>query len=394
MDLGSKEIWVGILLLLVVLIIIDGRRRLRARKYDRIHSTRRKQPIFDDDDPSFDPLRSEFPSGGARVVKQRDQGEVEELTQIIREVAEAKKPKLSVPLRTRPEQTALQFEEPTPVLMEPVIEPPADAAEDPAARENSSDHLPQQMTDDYAEDIDEDMAESREFGVEPESEIAPEVEHKAAPEAEPASRPAVKPTPEFVLEPFTPKATPARPARPEPKYEPKPAWAEVKGEFKQEPKQEFKSAEKPRAGKPNPDDVQVIVLHLMSRDDRIAGNTLLEAAVEQGFRYGAMKIFHYHAEEDGTGPIMFSMANSVNPGIFDLATMDSFSTPGVSFFMTLDENQDPLRAFDTMIEVVNAMANSLDGQIQDETRSSLTKQTVEHYRQRVKETLRKQQTRK
>ncbi|MFY9334028.1 MAG: cell division protein ZipA C-terminal FtsZ-binding domain-containing protein, partial [Porticoccaceae bacterium] len=75
----------------------------------------------------------------------------------------------------------------------------------------------------------------------------------------------------------------------------------------------------------------------------------------------------------------------VNPGTFDLKTIDQMTTPGVTFFMALDDLDDPAGALDIMIECVDSMAADLEAFILDETRSSMTRQTLDHYRQRARD---------
>ena len=129
----------------------------------------------------------------------------------------------------------------------------------------------------------------------------------------------------------------------------------------------------------------VLVMHLMAnKGEMLKGEDLLAVSVEVGLRYGAMKIFHRHISDDGSGPVLFSMANLVNPGTFDLNTMSKITTPGVTLFMALDDLDDPSGAFEIMIEAINEMAEKLPLNVMDESRSSMTLQTIDHYRQRAK----------
>ena len=81
---------------------------------------------------------------------------------------------------------------------------------------------------------------------------------------------------------------------------------------------------------------EVLVLHVKAVDDySFHGADLLQQVLENGLRYGAMDIFHYHSDEDGEGPVIFSMANMLKPGIFNLKTINDFTTVGVTFFLTL-----------------------------------------------------------
>ncbi|MBX2809404.1 MAG: cell division protein ZipA [Cellvibrionaceae bacterium] len=141
---------------------------------------------------------------------------------------------------------------------------------------------------------------------------------------------------------------------------------------------------------------EVLVIHLRARDDELyKGEELLTLILDNGLRFGAMDIFHYHAEADGEGPIVFSMANMVKPGSFDLHSFEQFTTVGLSFFMTLPlVNGQHLAAFEQMLAIANAMAAALGGELKDEQRSVLTGQTIEHYRERIRDFSRRQQLEK
>jgi len=146
------------------------------------------------------------------------------------------------------------------------------------------------------------------------------------------------------------------------------------------------SSPKPKREKTQVAQQQILVMHLMAaKGEAISGQQLQEAALSVGLRFGELKIFQRHLHEDGSGEVLFSMANLVNPGTFDLKTIDQITTPGVTLFMALDDIDDPVSAFDIMIESVDTMAAALGLSVLDETRSSMTRQTIDHYRQRARD---------
>ena len=140
------------------------------------------------------------------------------------------------------------------------------------------------------------------------------------------------------------------------------------------------------AEKPNTQPEEALVIHLMaSKGEKVAGQQLLDAVLSAGLRYGAMKIFHRHLSDDGSGPVLFSMANLVNPGTFDLNTMSDLEVPGVTLFMALDDIEDPVDALNIMIEAVDSIVGDLKLNVMDESRSSMTRNTIDHYRQRARD---------
>lgn len=149
--------------------------------------------------------------------------------------------------------------------------------------------------------------------------------------------------------------------------------------------------QEPKASKPSAVTEEVLVINIMSSgDERFQGEALLDVILECGMRFGDMQIFHRHLDEDGDGPLLFSMANMVVPGTFDLNGMSEFETPGVSLFMTLPMPANSMDAFNLMADTAKAIAGRLNGELKDENRSVMTAQTIEHCRQRVRDFERKQ----
>ncbi|HLV18002.1 MAG TPA: cell division protein ZipA [Pseudomonas sp.] len=129
---------------------------------------------------------------------------------------------------------------------------------------------------------------------------------------------------------------------------------------------------------------EVLVINVECRDPAgFKGPALLQSILESGLRFGDMDIFHRHESMAGNGEVLFSMANGVKPGTFDLDSIDLFTTRAVSFFLGLPGPRHPKQAFDVMIAAARKLAHELDGELKDDQRSVLTAQTIEHYRQRI-----------
>ncbi|WP_444910029.1 cell division protein ZipA [Microbulbifer sp. TRSA005] len=131
---------------------------------------------------------------------------------------------------------------------------------------------------------------------------------------------------------------------------------------------------------------EVLVINVMAPEgDYFEGNDLLRVMVASGMRFGEMNIFHYHEGGGADGAVIFSLANIVVPGVFDLAQMEEFATPGVSMFLALPVEGEAIQAFNQMLSTAYKIAELLGGELKDENRSVFTAQTAEHYRQRVVE---------
>jgi len=133
-------------------------------------------------------------------------------------------------------------------------------------------------------------------------------------------------------------------------------------------------------------DPEVFMLNVVSRDpDGFSGEDILHILLACDLRFGDMNFFHRHEFEAGRGAIQFSVANMMQPGVFDIDNMAQFNTPGLVFFLTLPGPDDMMKAFDYMLETAQAVARNLAGDVLDETRSVVTKQTLEHCRQQIRD---------
>jgi cell division protein ZipA len=131
---------------------------------------------------------------------------------------------------------------------------------------------------------------------------------------------------------------------------------------------------------------EVIVINVMAKQGELfAGRDLLPILLQQDMRLGKMSIFHKHADSSGNGPAIFSMANMVKPGTFDVTQMEEFTTPGVSFFLQLPNAFGNMKSFEQMLKAADAIKEKLNGELKDEHRSVITRQTIEHCRQRIQD---------
>ena len=140
----------------------------------------------------------------------------------------------------------------------------------------------------------------------------------------------------------------------------------------------------PRDDEPEAETLVVILTLLAPEGERLEGARIRAALEAQGLRYGKDRIFHHYpsAAPASAGPL-FSAVNIVEPGVFDLETIDSIRTPGLGLFMRLPGPKDPGDAFATMVETARALASELDAQLCDETRSKLTAQALNHLREQI-----------
>ena len=130
----------------------------------------------------------------------------------------------------------------------------------------------------------------------------------------------------------------------------------------------------------------IITISLIARSEHgFVGEKLLHCMLSRGLRFGAMEIFHRHKNTSGEGQVQFSLANALKPGTFDLDDMGSFQTKAVTLFMILPGPKDPQKAFKMLLDTAQHLADELNGQLVDGTRSALTQQTIQHFNEQIQD---------
>jgi cell division protein ZipA len=358
MELSVREWTIIVGVLLILAVFLDGYRRVRNERSNRIRVSLSKQ-VFQqqpepDDEPVVNTVNPELPNGGARVIaKQRSQNL--HLSQ------------------------NLQLGESVPVLIEPVSIPdlPQEQVAEPAVVEEI-DEFPEEIIAAEPEIADLEIADPEvgddlfeEELVEPSSQharrIEPQLGEPQAVELEPEQKPA--------------RAANSR------------SRANRNHAVEQSYIDEMVRDSEHREPQEQPEAQEVLVVNVLSKDKNgFNGPDLLQILLACDLRFGKMQIFHRYENAHGRGPIQFSLANLVEPGTFDLDAIDTLTTPGVSFFMTLPGPQQSITAFNYMIETAQVLVRNLNAELRDDAHSVMTAQTIEHCRQRIRDFERKQLT--
>lgn len=130
---------------------------------------------------------------------------------------------------------------------------------------------------------------------------------------------------------------------------------------------------------------RIVSLFVTAREGEVfRGSDIVVAAEKAGLRFGAMHIFHRLADgRPDAGPV-FSMANMVKPGYFDMGRIGDLATPGVTFFITLPGPLPALDAWEAMLPAAQRIAELLGGTLLDEEHNALGRQRVAGLREELR----------
>ena len=130
---------------------------------------------------------------------------------------------------------------------------------------------------------------------------------------------------------------------------------------------------------------KIVTLYLAARAGRkLHGPDLVVAAEKAGLVYGHMGVFHRLIENHPERGPIFSVANIMKPGSFDMANIQALETPALAFFLTLPAPISALDAWETMLPTAQRMAELLDGVVLDDQRNALGRQRIAHIRDEMR----------
>jgi len=130
---------------------------------------------------------------------------------------------------------------------------------------------------------------------------------------------------------------------------------------------------------------RIVSLYVAAKaGNHLHGQDIVVAAEKAGLSFGHMDVFHRLVDgKPELGPV-FSVANIIKPGSFDLTGIGSMQTPAIAFFLTLPAPLPALDAWDTMLPAAQRMAELLDGVVLDEERNALGRQRIAHIRDELR----------
>ncbi|GJL80931.1 MAG: hypothetical protein DHS20C01_05650 [marine bacterium B5-7] len=128
-------------------------------------------------------------------------------------------------------------------------------------------------------------------------------------------------------------------------------------------------------------DVLAIINICGEGDRQFRGPEVLRAVEGSGMRYGDMKMFH--GPESTASEPLYSLANMVKPGVFELEKMKDFTTPGLTMFMSVPRCANPGDVFSRMAYVAGKISRQLGGVMLDQKQQPLDEAEIKQIRRQV-----------
>jgi len=130
---------------------------------------------------------------------------------------------------------------------------------------------------------------------------------------------------------------------------------------------------------------KIVTIYLAARaGEKLHGPDIVVAAEKAGLVYGHMGVYHRLIEQQpGRGPV-FSVANIMKPGNFDMGAIQELETPAIAFFLTLPAPVSALDAWEAMLPTAERMAELLNGLLLDEQRNTLGRQRIGQLRDELR----------
>lgn len=130
---------------------------------------------------------------------------------------------------------------------------------------------------------------------------------------------------------------------------------------------------------------RIVSLYVAAKaGNKLRGQDIVVAAEKAGLSFGHMDVFHRLVDgKPELGPI-FSVANIIKPGSFEMSRIAEIETPAIAFFLTLPAPLGALDAWETMEPAAQRMADLLDGVVLDEERNALGRQRIQHIRDELR----------
>ena len=128
---------------------------------------------------------------------------------------------------------------------------------------------------------------------------------------------------------------------------------------------------------------KIVTVRIVAHEQAsFAGDELVLSMRGIGLQHGEFGIFH-RLDGNEEGRTIFSAASLIEPGSFDLQNIKGQEIPGISLFLVLPGPVECIEAFDMMLAAARILTQSLNGELLDESGSTLSIQRERYLREEI-----------
>ncbi len=125
----------------------------------------------------------------------------------------------------------------------------------------------------------------------------------------------------------------------------------------------------------------ILVLHVHARGDWFQGPEIARVAHDLDLLEDEMGLLALRDHPEG--PALLRVASMAAPGRLPLERPQGFTCPGLTLFTQIPGPKPGAALYAEMVTLAQRLAESLGGEVRDETHSTLTRQTMDHTRHRI-----------
>ena len=126
----------------------------------------------------------------------------------------------------------------------------------------------------------------------------------------------------------------------------------------------------------------LLTLYVLPPEERLfTGESIVQSLNAVGLKFGDMEIFHHFgAGRLTTEEPLFSVANMLEPGTFDINNIERFSSPGLVFFLQLPAVLDGAVSFELFLNTAQRLTEALGGELFADPKTPLDSMLIEEMR--------------
>ena len=128
-------------------------------------------------------------------------------------------------------------------------------------------------------------------------------------------------------------------------------------------------------------DEWIVLKIFASKEKPYQGYEMIQTLLAEGLRFGHMRIFHRHEQNNGKGVVLFSLASIAKPGTFDLNNVGGLKCLGFTLFFSMTRVENPTAVLNLMVDTARNITEELGGKLYTHTHQLLTDEQLQrlHY---------------